>query len=220
MFNAFGAITAIVFSNSPGMLPETQNMRKALYVQFTVGLLFYYGVTIVGYWAYGSSVSVYLPQLLETASLIEVFINSAVFLQAIVSQHMFLSPIHETLDTNFLKLEEIMFSRENIKRRFRLRTVHCFHSECIRTMPAAFPFLEDFVRLIGSFSLIPPTFLFPSMVLIKVTVKTKSATMEKAAWHWFNIVLFSFITVAATVTAVRLVIKDIQGYSFFADAST
>ncbi|KAL5814923.1 hypothetical protein ACOSQ4_025564 [Xanthoceras sorbifolium] len=43
-----------------------QNMRKALYVQFTVGLLFYYGVTIVGYWAYGSSVSVYLPQLLET----------------------------------------------------------------------------------------------------------------------------------------------------------
>ncbi|KAJ4712458.1 proline transporter 2-like [Melia azedarach] len=160
VFNALGAISALIFANSPGMLPEIQ-----------------------------------------------------VFLQTIVSQHMFISPVHETLDTKFLKLEESMFSRENIKRRLCLRalffTVNTF-------VAAAFPFMEDFVNMIGSFSLIPLTFLSASMVFIKV--KSKTATMEKKAWHSYNIVLFSLLTVATTSSAVRLVIKNIQDYSFFADA--
>lgn len=64
------------------------NMRKALYSQYTVGLLFYYGVTIIGYWAYGSSVSVYLPEQIGGAKWIKVFVNAAVFLQSLVSQHV------------------------------------------------------------------------------------------------------------------------------------
>lgn len=64
------------------------NMRKALYSQYTVGLLFYYGVTIIGYWAYGSSVSAYLPEQIGGAKWIKVFVNAAVFLQSLVSQHV------------------------------------------------------------------------------------------------------------------------------------
>ncbi|KAL5748224.1 hypothetical protein ACOSQ2_025521 [Xanthoceras sorbifolium] len=222
VFNALGAISALVFTNTAGMLPEMQstlrqpvvkNMRKALYLQFTVGLLFYYGVTIVGYWAYGSSVSIYLPQQINAAKWVKFFLNSAVFLQTIVSQHMFISPVHETLDTKFLKLDESMFSRENIKRRFCVRTI-LFTGNTL--VAAAFPFMGDFVNLIGSFSLIPLTYLFASMVFLKV--KAKTATVEKKAWHWFNILLFSLATIATTVAAVRLVIKHIQDYSFFADA--
>ena len=79
---------------------------------------------------------------------------------------MFLAPIHETLDTKFLKLDESMDSKENIKRRFYVRAV-LFSFNTFVT--AAFPFMGDFVNLFGSFSLIPITFVFPSMIFLKVT---------------------------------------------------
>ncbi|XP_006439968.2 probable proline transporter 2 isoform X1 [Citrus sinensis] len=221
VFNALGAISAAVVANAPCLLPEMQstlrqpvvkNMRKALYVQFTVGLLFYYGIPIVGYWAYGSTASVYLPEQISCVKWVKVFINSSVFLQSMVCQQVFISPIHETLDTKFLKLEESMFSRENIKRRFFLRGfLFAFNI----FVAAAFPFIGDFVNLIGSFALIPITFVFPSMVFIKV--KANTARVKKKAWHWFNVLLFSLVTVATTVAAVRFVIKDIHHYSFFTD---
>lgn len=65
-----------------------KNMRKAIYLQYSVGLLFYYGVSVVGYWAYGSTVSEYLPKELQGPKWIKVLINLAVFLQTIVSQHV------------------------------------------------------------------------------------------------------------------------------------
>jgi len=45
--------------------PAVTNMRKALSMQSTLGLSIYYGVSIIGYWAYGSSVSEYLPKELS-----------------------------------------------------------------------------------------------------------------------------------------------------------
>ncbi|KAH9776504.1 proline transporter 2 [Citrus sinensis] len=145
IYNAIGAMSAIIVANAAGMIPEMQstlrqpavmNMRKALYSQYTVGLLFYYGVTIIGYWAYGSSVSVYLPEQIGGAKWIKVFVNAAVFLQSLVSQH----------------------------------------------------------------------------------AKAKASTIQKKAWHWFNILFFTLVTIATTVAAVRNVVKHIQDYSFFADA--
>lgn len=68
--------------------PAKENMRKALYMQYTVGILCYYGVTIMGYWAYGSMVSAYLPENSSGPRWINVLINIVVFLQSIVSQHV------------------------------------------------------------------------------------------------------------------------------------
>lgn len=68
--------------------PAVVNMRKALIMQFTIGLAIYYGVSIVGYWAYGSSVSAYIPSELSGPKWAKVLINSFAFLQSIVSQHV------------------------------------------------------------------------------------------------------------------------------------
>ncbi|KAE8124369.1 hypothetical protein FH972_019263 [Carpinus fangiana] len=183
VFNAFGAISAIIVCNTSGLLleiqstlrkPAVKNMRKALYVQYTVGLIFYYGVSIVGYWAYGSTASVYLPEELSGPKWAKVVINSGVILQSIVSQHMFVAPIHETLDTRFLRLNESINSKENIKRRFLLRALFFAFNTFVT---AAFPFMGDFVNLLGSFTLIPITFIFPSLIFIKV--KGKTARLEK-----------------------------------------
>ncbi|GMY14988.1 proline transporter 2-like isoform X1 [Fagus crenata] len=221
VFNAFGAISAIIVCNTSGLLleiqstlrkPAVKNMRKALYVQYSAGLIVYYGVSIVGYWAYGSTVSAYLPAELSGPKWVKIVINAAAFLQSIVSQHMFLAPIHETLDTKFLKLDKSMDSKENTRRRFYLRALLFTFNTFVT---AAFPFMGDFVNLFGSFTLVPITFVFPSMIFLKV--KGKTAGLEKKVWHWFNIILFSILAVATTIAAVRLIVNDVREYSFFAD---
>lgn len=78
---------------------------------------------------------------------------------------MFCAPIHEALDTKFQKLDEGMFSKANLRRRFALRAL-VFGLNAFVT--ALFPFMGDFVNLFGSFTLFPLTFVFPSMVFIKV----------------------------------------------------
>ncbi|KAK7330566.1 hypothetical protein VNO77_24761 [Canavalia gladiata] len=221
VLNAFGAISAIIVTNTSGLLPEIQstlrkpavkNMRKALYVEYTVGAMFYYGVTVVGYWAYGSMVSEYLPENFSGPRWINVLINAVVFLQSIVSQHMFVAPIHESLDTKFLEIDKGLHSGKNLKRLFLLRSLFYTGNTFIA---AAFPFMGDFVNFLGSFSLVPITFLFPSMLFIKL--KGRTARMEKKAWHWFNIVFSVVLTIATSISAVRLIVNNIQKYHFFAD---
>ncbi|MED6167540.1 hypothetical protein PIB30_003920 [Stylosanthes scabra] len=222
VFNAFGAVSAIIVANTSGLLPEIQstlrkpavgNMRKGLYSQYTVGAMLYYGVTILGYWAYGSVVSSYLPENLSGPRWINVLINAINFLQSIVSQHMFVAPIHETLDTKFLDIKKGMHSGENFKRLFLVRGLFFSGNTLVA---AAFPFIGDFINLLGSFSLVPLTFTFPSMLFIKV--KGKTARREKKAWHWFNIAFSFLLTVATTISAVRLIVENINKYHFFADA--
>ncbi|GAB4860594.1 hypothetical protein Ancab_035755 [Ancistrocladus abbreviatus] len=208
VFHAFGAVSAIIVCNTSGMLleiqstltkPAVKNMRRALALQYTVGLIVYYGVIIMGYWAYGTIVSVYLPKQLSGPKWVKVLINSFVFMQNIISQHMFVQPIHEALDTKFLKPGETIYSSENIKRRFLLRAL-LFTANTLVT--AAIPFMGDFITLLGSFTLVPLTFIFPSMIFIKV--KGKTANAAKRAWHLSIIFVFSLVTVATTISAVRV----------------
>ncbi|ERN10521.1 hypothetical protein AMTRI_Chr06g175900 [Amborella trichopoda] len=220
-FNAFNAFSAILFADTSGMLPEIQatlrkpvvkNMRKALCMQFTLGLAIYYAVTILGYWAYGSNVSEYLPNNFSGPKWAVIVANATVFLQTIVSQHMFCTPVHEALDTRFLHLDQSMHSRDNIKILFVLRaglfTLNTF-------MAALIPFLGDFVNLIGSLSLFPLTFVFLSMIFLKVRGKTANSVVK--AWHWINIVGFSVITILTTVAALRLIVENAKAYRIFAD---
>ncbi|XP_061988408.1 proline transporter 2-like [Rosa rugosa] len=222
VFKALNAISAIVVCSSSGLVPEIQstlrkpvvaNMRKALYMQFTVGLLFYYGVTIAGYWAFGSKVSEYLPNQLSGPRWIKVFINAAVFVQSIVSQHTFVIPIHEALDTKFLHLDKSINSAENLKRRFCIRAL-LFAGNTLVT--AAIPFMGDFVNLFGALALIPLTLVFPSLIFINV--KGKTARPHQNLWHWFNIITFSLIALAATISAVRLIVYNVEKYSLFSNS--
>ncbi|KAL8143986.1 hypothetical protein V2J09_017018 [Rumex salicifolius] len=175
IFNAFSAISAIIVTNTSGMLLELQstlrnpaekNMKRALFTQYTLGLMGYYGVCILGYWAYGTQVSQYLPKQLSGPKWVKILINVIVFLQNIISQHIFVQPVHEFLDTKFLKFGESIYSRDNSRRRFTLRVI-VFAGNTLVT--AAIPFMGDFINLIGSFTLLPLTFIFPSMIFLKVT---------------------------------------------------
>ncbi|XP_021749590.1 proline transporter 1-like isoform X1 [Chenopodium quinoa] len=221
VFNALGAVSAMIVSNNSGMVPEIQstlqkpvvrNMRIALCTQYTVGLMVYYGVSIYGYWLYGSDVPDYLPMALSGPKWAKILINLAVFLQNVISQHMFFQPVHEALDTKFLKVDESTYSRRNIKRRILLRVL-VFTGNTLVT--AAIPFMGDFMNLLGSFTLVTLTFIFPSMIYIKVKGKTARTGMK--AWHWILIIVFSILAVATTISAVRLIINNVRNYELFAN---
>ncbi|KAF7806010.1 proline transporter 2-like [Senna tora] len=221
VFHAFGAISATIVCNTGGLLleiqstlrkPAVKNMRRALYSQYTVGLLFYYGIILLAYWAYGSHVSVYLPQNFSGPRWANVLVNALAYLQSIVSQHMFVAPIHEAFDTKVLDIDKGMHSKQNFKRLFVVRLLFFSGNTFVS---AAFPFIGDFVNLLGSFSLIPLTFVFPSMIFLKV--KAKTARREKKAWHWFNIIFSSLLTIVTTISALRLIVDNVRTYHFFAD---
>eukprot|EP00252_Welwitschia_mirabilis_P022471 TRINITY_DN6082_c0_g1_i2.p1 TRINITY_DN6082_c0_g1~~TRINITY_DN6082_c0_g1_i2.p1 ORF type:complete len:419 (-),score=52.48 TRINITY_DN6082_c0_g1_i2:359-1615(-) len=174
IFNGLNGLAAVMFMHNSGMVPElqatlrqpaVQNMWKALGIQFSFGLAVYYAVTITGYWAYGSSVSSYLLNDLSGPKWAKVLANAAMFLQTIISQHMFCSAVHETLDTKFSYLDKKECSIENMLVRALLRglffTVNTF-------LAALLPFIGDFVNLTASLALIPLTFIFPSMIYLKV----------------------------------------------------
>lgn len=68
--------------------PVVKNMMKALYFQFTVGVLPMYAVTFVGYWAYGSSTSTYLLNSVNGPVWVKAVANIASFLQTVISLHV------------------------------------------------------------------------------------------------------------------------------------
>lgn len=221
VFNALNGIAAIIFASNSGMLPELQatlkppairNMQRALYFQFSIGLLIYYGVTIIGYWAYGSSVSGYLLSDVSGPKWEKVLANAAMFLQSIISQHMFCSVVHESLDTRFSYQDESEFSRRNILIRFILRSLFF----TVNTFTAALlPFLGDFVNLIGSLSLIPLTFIFPSLIYLKV--KGQKVSGAEKIWHWLSVIIFSLLTVATTVSSFHSIVDNARTYHVFAN---
>lgn len=85
---------------------------------------------------------------------------------------LFTVPIHEALDTQLQRLDEGMFSRYNLTRRFFARGL-IFGLNVFVT--ALFPFMGDFVNLFGSFALFPLTFMFPSMLVLKARTALATA---------------------------------------------
>jgi hypothetical protein len=111
LFTITGAAANLVFAFNTGMLPEIQatvkqpvvkNMMKALYFQFTVGVLPMYAVTFIGYWAYGSSTSTYLLNSVSGPVWVKALANISAFLQSVISLHVSLYPDHndESLSLN------------------------------------------------------------------------------------------------------------------------
>lgn len=68
--------------------PVVDNMLKALYFQFTVGVLPMYLVTFVGYWAYGSSTSSYLLNNVTGPVWVKAMANISAFLQTVIALHV------------------------------------------------------------------------------------------------------------------------------------
>ncbi|KAM0071495.1 putative amino acid transporter, transmembrane domain-containing protein [Helianthus debilis subsp. tardiflorus] len=110
IFTTIGASASLVFAFNTGMLPEIQatvrppvvsNMMKALYFQFSVGVLPLYADVFIGYWAYGNGASSYLLNSVNGPVWVKTFANISAFLQSVIALHIFASPMYEYRDTAY-----------------------------------------------------------------------------------------------------------------------
>ncbi|KAE9596173.1 putative amino acid transporter, transmembrane domain-containing protein [Lupinus albus] len=220
IFTTIGASANLVFAFNTGMLPEIQatirqpvvkNMMKALYFQFTVGVLPLYLVTFTGYWAYGSSTVTYLLNNVNGPVWMKVLANITAFLQSVIALHIFASPMYEYLDTKHgIKGSAMDF--KNLSFRVLVRGGYLTLTTFIS---ALLPFLGDFMSLTGAICTFPLTFILANHMYL-VANENKLTSIQKF-WHWLNICFFSIMSVAATIAAVRLVVLDSKMYHVFAD---
>ncbi|CAN8279494.1 unnamed protein product [Cochlearia groenlandica] len=220
LFTITGASASLVFAFNTGMLPEIQatvkqpivkNMMKALYFQFTVGVIPMFAVTFIGYWAYGSSTSAYLLNNVNGPLWVKALANISAFLQSIISLHIFASPTYEYMDTKYgvkgspLAIKNLLF-----------RTVARGSYIGVSTLLSALlPFLGDFMSLTGAISTFPLTFILANHMYI-VAMNDKLSITQKL-WHWLNVCFFGLMSLATAIAAVRLIAVDSKNFHVFAD---
>ncbi|KAK4834967.1 hypothetical protein QYF36_003264 [Acer negundo] len=215
IFTTIGACASLVFAFNTGMLPEIQatikepvveNMLKALYFQFSVGVLPLYAVAFMGYWAYGSSTSTYLLNNVSGPVWVKAAANISAFLQSVIALHIFASPMYEYLDTRY-GIKGSALAVRNLSFRFVVRGGYL----TINTLVSALlPFLGDFMSLTGAISTFPLTFILANHMYL-VAKKSKLISAQKL-WHWINVGFFSFMSVAAAIAALRLIAVDSKTY--------
>ncbi|PSS34504.1 Proline transporter like [Actinidia chinensis var. chinensis] len=220
IFTTIGAAANLVFAFNTGMLPEIQatvrqpvvkNMMKALYFQFTVGVLPMYAVTFVGYWAYGSQTSTYLLNSVNGPVWVKAVANIASFLQTVIALHIFASPMYEYLDTKY-GIKGSALAVRNLSFRIVVRVGYL----AINTFVAALlPFLGDFMSLTGAVSTFPLTFILANHMYL--VAKDHKLTCLQKSWHWLNVCFFGCMSLAAAVAALRLIVLDSKTYHLFAD---
>nr|XP_016511707.1 PREDICTED: proline transporter 2-like isoform X1 [Nicotiana tabacum] len=220
IFATIGAVGNLVFAFNTGMIPEIQatvrppvieNMLKALFFQFTVGVVPLHAVTYIGYWAYGSSASSYLLNNVHGPVWLKGVAHMSAFIQSIITLHIFASPTYEFLDTTY-GIKGSALAPRNIA--FRL-VVRGGYLVLTTFLSALLPFLGDFMSLTGAISTFPLTFVLPNHMYL-VARKNKLSSLQKS-WHWLNCVFFGCISSAAFVAALKLIVVKTQTFHFFAD---
>ncbi|CAH1430659.1 unnamed protein product [Lactuca virosa] len=191
--------------------PVVGNMMKALYFQFTVGVVPLYAVAFMGYWAYGNETSAYLLSSVSGPVWVKTFANISAFLQTVIALHIFASPMYEYLDTKY-GIKGSPLALKNLS--FRV-VVRGGYLTVTTLLAAALPFIGDFMSLTGAISTFPLTFILANHMYL-VAKRNKLTSLQKS-WHWLNVVFFGFMSVAAAVAALRLIAVDSKNYSIFAD---
>ncbi|KAI4306782.1 hypothetical protein L6164_030029 [Bauhinia variegata] len=220
IFTTIGATANLVFAYNTGMLPEIQatirqpvvkNMMRALYFQFSIGVVPLYLVVFTGYWAYGNSTSAYLLNNVNGPIWVKATANIAAFFQSVVALHIFASPMYEFLDTKY-GISGNALALKNLSFRVLVRGGYLAFNTFVS---ALLPFLGDFMSLTGAISTFPLTFILANHMYL-VANGNKLTSIQKL-WHWLNVCFFGVMSVAAAIAALRLIAVDSKTYSLFAD---
>lgn len=119
--------------------------------------------------------------------------------------------MYEYLDTRF-GITGSAFKIQNLTFRITVRGGYL----AVNTLVAALlPFLGDFMSLTGAISTFPLTFILANHMYL--VAKKDKLTSPQKLWHWLNVCVFGFLSVAAAISALRLIAVDSKHYHVFAD---
>lgn len=124
---------------------------------------------------------------------------------------IFASPMYEYLDTKY-GIKGSALAARNLSFRIGVRGGYV---ALTTLLSALLPFIGDFMSLTGAISTFPLTFILANHMYY-VAKRNKLSSLSKF-WHWLNVFFFGCMSVAAAVSALRLIAVDSRTYHVFAD---
>ncbi|GAB4817399.1 hypothetical protein N2152v2_004445 [Parachlorella kessleri] len=223
VFGVFNALGTVAFAyNFATVLLEIQDtlrqppkakktMVKAINISISTSFLFYIGVAITGYMAYGNAV----PDQILTASGLGpkwtlTWANVMVFIHMISAYQVYSQPVFATCEPALRRVFPKSIGR--LKPRVLSIVFRSLYVAGTTFISCLLPFFSSVIGLVGALVFWPAAVFFP--IAMYTTVYPNIARGKKAALTTLNAVML-VVAVVAAVGAMRDIVKNSKHYKIF-----
>lgn len=192
--------------SSPERPSKIPMWRGVMFAYFIVALC-YFPVAIVGYWAFGQTVSDNLLLTLRKPDWLIAVANMMVGIHVIGSYQVFAMPVYDGL-------ERVLVNKFKLPPGRYLRLIARYSYVAFTTFIAVtFPFFGDLLGFFGGLAFTPTSYFLPSMMWLAIC-KPKRFSL---CWllNWFCILFGFIIMVVSTIGGFRSLLTDAYTYRFY-----
>ncbi|KAL1295818.1 hypothetical protein AAHE18_19G239100 [Arachis hypogaea] len=187
--------------------PSKKAMWKGMIVAYIVVGLCYFPVAIVGYWAFGNSVTDNILMSLDKPHWLTAVANIFVVIHVTGSYQVFAVPV-------FDMMESLMVRKMNFKPTWYLRFIsRNIYVALTMLVAIIFPFFGGLLSFLGGLVFAPTTYFLPCIMWL-VVYKPKRFSGSWCA-NWFCIVFGVLLMVLGSIGSMREIILQAKDYKFF-----
>ncbi|PRW57761.1 GABA transporter 1 [Chlorella sorokiniana] len=238
IMNGFNALGMFVFMFTNPIVPEIQAtlaadpatgssyrpMRRALVVSYSGITALFLCVSIVGYWAYGSSVGSFLLAMSSHPKWLVITCNIMIVIQLLVGEQVFEYILYESMEVGLVELtpksrvlhkvrQDARGRRVLVPSRITMLLVRVTYIAIITAIAAAFPFFTQLMGAVGALGFTPLCLILPAVLFLM------ARGSQLAPWQRWGLgglaATFTGLGVLAAVGAVRSIVVAIQQHAFF-----
>lgn len=220
-FGVFMGLGTIAFGFGDTVLPEVQatlkapvkqNMYKGIALCYSVISIGYLLVTISGYWAFGNTVTMYLPASFVGPVWAVRMCEFFALIQIVGCYQIYCRPTYEAVELVTMDTKQGPMAPRNIVTRLFITTSY---TALLTLIACAMPFFGSFLALCGAIGFTPLDFIMPLILFDKVHENTIGLTRRVV--HMCLVVLYTLVGIVAAMGALYFIVRDAQTFSFFAD---
>lgn len=221
VFQVFNALGAVAFAYAghnvvleiQATIPSTPEkpskiaMWRGVLVAYLVVAFCYFGVALLGYWAFGNGVEGNILKSLKKPTWLIAAANLMVVVHVIGSYQIYAMPVFDMLESFLVKT---LHFPPGIILRLIARSAYvaltCFVGVTI-------PFFDDLLGFFGGFAFAPTTYFLPCIMWLCI-YKPKPFSLSWLA-NWVCIILGVILMFVASIGGLREIIVDASTYEFY-----
>ncbi|CAM6092731.1 unnamed protein product [Calypogeia fissa] len=221
VFGAFSALGTVAFAYAghnvvleiQATLPSTPErpskvpMWRGVVVAYFVVAACYFPVALVGYWAYGNTITGNILLFLGKPRWLIATANFMVVIHVTGSYQLYAMPVFDMLET-------VLVKKMHLPPSALLRIItRCSYVLATAFVACTLPFFSDLLGFLGGFAFAPTTYFLPCIIWLKV----KKPKPFSPSWliNWILIFLGVCLASVATVGGMRQIIVDASTYKFY-----
>ncbi|KAM0947021.1 putative amino acid transporter, transmembrane domain-containing protein [Dioscorea sansibarensis] len=221
MFNFFSALGDVTFAYaghnvvleiqatipSTPEKPSKKPMWKGVIVAYIIVALCYFPVALIGYWAFGNSVSDNILITLEKPRWLIVMANMMVVIHVIGSYQTHAMPVFDIIETMLVK--KLHFT-PSLTLRLIARSLYVAFA---MFMGITFPFFSDLLGFFGGFAFAPTTYFLPCIMWLAI-YKPRRGSLSWIT-NWICIIMGLCLMILSPIGALRKIIIKAKTYEFY-----